>query len=136
MKILAAVDGSGFSKRGLEQAIALAKAVGGELTAVSVAGLVGQTDEMPPSIREKLLKEAEGVVAQSVEKAAAEGVKASGKVISDSTPAAGIVDMAEEIEADLIVIGAKGKSNLERFLTGSVASTVTAHAGCSVLVVK
>ena len=136
MKILAAVDGSGFSKRGLEQAIALAKAVGGELTAVSVAGLVGQTDEMPPSIREKLLKEAEGVVAQSVEKAAAEGVKASGKVISDSTPAAGIVDMAEEIEADLIVIGAKGKSNLERFLTGSVASTVTAQAGCSVLVVK
>lgn len=136
MKILAAVDGSGFSQKGLDQAIALAKAMGGEITAVSVAGLVGQTDEMPPNIREKLLEEAEKIVAASVDKIKKSGVAAAGKVISESTPAAGIVDLAEELAADLIVIGAKGKSNLERFLTGSVAQTVTAHAGCSVLVVK
>jgi len=34
------------------------------------------------------------------------------------------------------VVGHKGKSNLERFLVGSVAQQVVAHAGTSVLVVK
>ena len=136
MKILVAVDGSGFAKKGLEQAIRLAKADSGEIVVLSVAALVGQTDEMPPGMRDKLVREAEGLVAEGVKAAEKAGVKATSKVIQDATPAAGIVDCAEDIGADLVVIGAKGKSNLERFLTGSVAQTVTAHAGCSVLVVK
>lgn len=136
MKILVAVDGSRYAEKGLEQAIKLAKADAGELVVLSVAALVGQTDEMPPNMRDKLVEEAKGMTAKGLEEAGKAGVKATGKVIQDATPAAGIVDCAEEIGADLIVIGAKGKSNLERFLTGSVAQAVTAHAGCSVLVVK
>jgi nucleotide-binding universal stress UspA family protein len=136
MKILVAVDGSRYAEKGLEQAIKLAKADSGELVVLSVAALVGQTDEMPPGMRDKLVEEAKGMTAKGVEEAVKAGVKATGKVIQDATPAAGIVDYAEKIGADLVVIGAKGKSNLERFLTGSVAQTVTAHAGCSVLVIK
>ncbi len=136
MKILVAMDGSSFARKGLEQAIRLAKADSGELVVMSVAALVGQTDEMPPGMRDKLVDEAKTVAALGVGQAEKAGVKATSKVIQDATPAAGIVDGAADLGADLIVLGAKGKSNLERFLTGSVAQTVTAHAGCSVLVVK
>ncbi len=47
-----------------------------------------------------------------------------------------ICDAAEEIGADLIVLGAKGHSTINRILLGSVSDFVATHAKCSVLVVR
>lgn len=47
-----------------------------------------------------------------------------------------IVEAAKEIDADLIVLGAKGHSAVERILLGSVSDFVATHASCSVLVVR
>lgn len=47
-----------------------------------------------------------------------------------------IVNTAEEMEVDLIVVGAKGHSLLDRLLIGSVSESVAIHAPCSVLVVR
>ena len=47
-----------------------------------------------------------------------------------------ILRLAEEQNPDLIVMGSHGRSGLKKLLMGSVASHVTAHAPCSVLVVK
>ena len=47
-----------------------------------------------------------------------------------------IVVAAEETNADLIVIGSKGHTNLDRILLGSVSDYVTTHASGSVLVVR
>ncbi|QDV26471.1 universal stress protein [Aureliella helgolandensis] len=47
-----------------------------------------------------------------------------------------ILDQAAEIEADLIVVGAKGHSAIHRVLLGSVSDSVATHAKCSVLVVR
>ncbi|MEN2994902.1 MAG: universal stress protein, partial [Thermodesulfovibrio sp.] len=57
-------------------------------------------------------------------------------VILEGNPADVIVDYAKDNNIDLIVIGTKGKDATERTLFGSVSQKVTAHAGCSVLVVK
>ena len=51
-------------------------------------------------------------------------------------PASTILDMAAEGNFDLIVIGNKGRSAINRFLLGSVTSKVVHHAPCSVLLVK
>lgn len=51
-----------------------------------------------------------------------------------STAAAGIVDLAEELDVDLIVVGTHGRKGLRRFLFGSVADTVIREATCPVLV--
>ena len=51
-------------------------------------------------------------------------------------PAATIVDVAAAEGFDLVVIGHKGHSAIERFLLGSVATKVLHHAPCNVLVVK
>lgn len=50
-------------------------------------------------------------------------------------PAEGLLEIAEEQRADLIVIGRQGLSRIERFCMGSVSMNVLRHAACSVLVV-
>jgi nucleotide-binding universal stress UspA family protein len=50
-------------------------------------------------------------------------------------PAAAIVDFARNIQADHIVIGARGSSALRRYL-GSVSAQIVAEAPCTVTVVR
>jgi nucleotide-binding universal stress UspA family protein len=47
-----------------------------------------------------------------------------------------IVEYAETTKADLVVIGAKGHSQIDRILLGSTSDYVATHAPCSVLVVR
>jgi len=47
-----------------------------------------------------------------------------------------ILDVAEEVQADLIVMGTHGRTGLTRTLMGSVAEAVVPKANCPVLVVK
>lgn len=50
-------------------------------------------------------------------------------------PAATLVRVADDVGADLIVVGNKGAQGARRVL-GSVASGVVAHASCAVTIVK
>lgn len=47
-----------------------------------------------------------------------------------------ILETAEEMKADLIVMGSHGRRGLSRFLLGSVSSAVSENAGCSTLIVR
>jgi nucleotide-binding universal stress UspA family protein len=49
-------------------------------------------------------------------------------------PAEVILDFAEGVAADLIMIGHRGNLERKRFVLGSVAAEVVAHANCSVYV--
>jgi nucleotide-binding universal stress UspA family protein len=51
-------------------------------------------------------------------------------------PAEVLIAIAEEVGADLIVVGARGLSGLQRFMLGSVSSKLSHHAPMSVLVVR
>ncbi len=51
-------------------------------------------------------------------------------------PAEGILDLAEHLRADLIVVGSRGEGVGRRIIHGSVSTKVLHHARCSVLVVK
>ena len=50
--------------------------------------------------------------------------------------AEGILQSAEEVGCDLIVMGTNGRSGLSRLVMGSVAEHVLAKADCAVLVAK
>jgi nucleotide-binding universal stress UspA family protein len=50
-------------------------------------------------------------------------------------PADAIIELAEELDIDLIVVGNKGLSRARRFLLGSIPDKVSHHAPCSVLIV-
>lgn len=50
-------------------------------------------------------------------------------------PAAEILDVADEVDADLIVLGSRGLGAVERFLRGSVSTRVANHARTSTLII-
>jgi nucleotide-binding universal stress UspA family protein len=47
-----------------------------------------------------------------------------------------ILDLAEQSGTDLIVVGCKGKSAIQRFLLGSITNRIAGHAHCSVWAVR
>jgi len=55
---------------------------------------------------------------------------------TSSSIASAVVDYAERNAISLIVVGTKGRSGIKKLLLGSVASGVTQHARCPVMVVK
>ena len=48
----------------------------------------------------------------------------------------GILEVARKVDAEIIVMGRRGLSNLKGFVTGSVSHKVSQRAECSVLTVK
>jgi nucleotide-binding universal stress UspA family protein len=54
----------------------------------------------------------------------------------DGDPADAILKVAEEVGADLIVVGNKGMTGARRFLLGSVPNKVSHHAPCSVFIAR
>jgi nucleotide-binding universal stress UspA family protein len=63
-----------------------------------------------------------------------QGVTHVGHFIEDH-PASAILDVAREVEADLIVIGTRGLGRVERFLRGSVSASVANHARTSLMMI-
>ncbi|MEM9367760.1 MAG: universal stress protein [Planctomycetota bacterium] len=55
-------------------------------------------------------------------------------VVEDGDPGTRIVEKADELGVDLVVVGAKGHSAIDRILLGSVSDYVATHCNCSVLV--
>jgi nucleotide-binding universal stress UspA family protein len=141
-KILVPLDGSKYSTDAAKYAVDLAKMSGAEILCVhsivnppymdyTSAGLM-----IPRYLDEAKLK-AEGWFAEVRQMAVKEGVEMSTECILDVLSVAdSIVNFAEREKVDLIVMGTRGQGGLKRFLLGSVASGVVAHAHCSVLVVR
>ena len=54
----------------------------------------------------------------------------------DGDPADAILDVAEKVGADLIMVGNKGMTGARRFLLGSVPNKVSHHSPCSVIIAR
>lgn len=143
MKILLAVDGSDYSAEAVK---AVAERPWPEGTEVRV--LTAVEPVVPPATelwydaggsleraREEIQARAEQLTAGVVETLRGEGLTAEAAV-RDGEPRTAIMDEAKEWDADLIVLGSHGYTGLKRWLLGSVAQAVVAHAPCSVEVVR
>lgn len=62
------------------------------------------------------------------------GVRHQGHFVDDD-PASAILDVADSVGADLIVVGTRGLGRVERFLRGSVSARVANHARTSLMMV-
>jgi nucleotide-binding universal stress UspA family protein len=137
MKILVPVDSSEFAFKALEKAIEMAKQLGAQLTVMSVAAqFEGVAEEVPISYASRLKDEAKKTVNRGKQLVEQAGLTCQTVVEVGASPADNIVRYAEECKSDLIVMGHRGMTGLARFLVGSVASRVVAHAPCSVQVVR
>lgn len=139
-KILLPTDGSKYSQKAEKHAIFLAEKTGAEILALSVIEnnfSIGLPDDTVDEINQLLKEETKENLGKvnDLKDQLDDNVKIT-SLIKEGSPAAAILDVAEEENVDLIVIGSSGKSGFDRFLMGSVATKVVKSAKCSVLVVN
>ena len=99
--------------------------VSASVTAVGSAAL-GLTEIAEQLAREKM--------ARGVELARAAGLDADGR-IARGKPWRSICDVADELDAAVIVLGARGLSRVRSAVLGSVSAAVSVHAGRPTLVI-
>jgi len=98
------------------------------------AGYVPTTTEIETTARENAEKVLE-TTSQKIRSVVFDNVFISTEILFGS-PDSRIVETAEKIGADLIIVGSHGYNRWERLLLGSVSDSVVHHAPCSVLVVR
>ena len=139
MRLLLATDGSPHADLAAEVAIDLAQSTGSRLHLVAVGRTFPAAvyDEYAEARREDLRREAQEVLDAQVGKIEeAGGTVAIAHLKMNERRDEAIVHLAEDIDADLIVIGSRGFGGLRRALLGNVADSVVRHAHCPVLVVR
>jgi nucleotide-binding universal stress UspA family protein/GNAT superfamily N-acetyltransferase len=121
--IVVGADGSETSAKALAVALRLAAVLGAALHVVSAYGAL-----QAPS-------DAEAVLAAATRAVHAEGLEAVTHARRDD-PAEALIAVAEEQDADLLVVGSRDIRRASRFLLGSVPNKVSHHARWSVLIVR
>lgn len=135
-KILVAYDSSASAEKAFDFALELAKPFGASVSVLSVArppepATMVETDAVLESAIEHFAEHYRSLQARAKEF----GVKLTTKVLVGH-PAEQIVHAADEERADLIVMGHRGKSMIEKWLLGSVSKRVITYAPCAVMVVR
>jgi nucleotide-binding universal stress UspA family protein len=141
--IVVGTDGSETATQAVRQAVDLAGAVGAKVELVSAYAPVSEqrlSEErrQAPEDLQWAINPREDVDATL--EAAATVAREAGVEVDlyprQGDPADAILDVAEEQEADLIIVGNKGMTGAKRFLLGSVPNKVSHHAPCSVLIIR
>jgi nucleotide-binding universal stress UspA family protein len=147
-RILAAVDGTELAEEVLEAAIAISKRFDSEVHVIHaihegvLANLLKTDDEddgtvMGPDgpVAEVDDDDVESIVRRMQEHAALHGTEIAIHT-PEGAPGEEIVRTAEEVHADLVVLGAHEKSLVRRLLVGSVSGYVIENSPVSTLIVK
>jgi nucleotide-binding universal stress UspA family protein len=141
--IVVGTDGSDTANQAVRQAVDLARSVGAKLELVSAyepvpAQRLSEERRQAPEDLQWAINPREDVDAKL--EAAATIAREAGVTVDvyprQGDPADAILDIAEEREADLIIVGNKGMTGAKRFLLGSVPNKVSHHAPCSVLIIR
>src|SRR5215204_3745848 len=141
-RILLATDGSEEAELAALRAVDLADATHSELHVAHVGVVPIFLKSYPGTLgyERRLYEEIEEMSRELLRKESWR-VKAAGGTVAGSHLRMGqvaleIVALAEELQADLIVMGSRGLGGVRRALMGSVSDSVVRHAHCPVLVVR
>ena len=147
MKILLATDGTRYGEAAVEMLSKFNLIEGDEIKIISVVdlavplaidiygGYLPDTTDLEKRAREnasKIVDDASNKIRDIYHDMS---ISVTNDVLFGS-PDGRIVETAEEMGADLIVIGSHGYKQWERLLLGSVSDSVVHHAHCSVMVVR
>ncbi len=142
--IVVGTDGSPSALAAVRAAGDLARAAGVEsvhvVTAVhaySGADIKDMEAKLPPEFHDVISPHlrADDRITQAEDVLRPFGIRPVGHEL-DSGAADAILDVARAVDADLVVVGARGLSPIGRFFRGSVSTRVAHHSPCSVLIVE
>lgn len=135
--VLAAVDGTATSEDVVATSTALCQTLGAELHLVHVA-----EPTQDPEVRgamlstSRLIESSRGVLDANV---ALAGQRYAGRIVGHLAagyPTREVLQLASELQADLIVVGPHRKRAVERWLLGSISEQIVRKASCAVLVAR
>jgi len=141
--IVVGTDGSSTAAEAVRQATELASSLGAKVYLVSAyepvpEGRLRDERQQVPEDLQWMVNPREDV--EDTLKEGASSLEGSGVEVEtlarEGDPADAILDVAEEKNADLIVVGNKGMTGAKRFLLGSVPNKVSHHAPCSVMIIR
>jgi nucleotide-binding universal stress UspA family protein len=133
--IVVGIDGSTQARRAEEWAADLARALDAEVVAVHALGLIHHTEtgELVASDthREEIRGEFEGAWCAPLRDA---GVRFRAE-LREGNPVTALLDVADELDADLVVVGSRGAGGFPGLLLGSTSTQVAQHAHTPVAIV-
>lgn len=142
--VLAATDLSDPSLPAIAAGAAAAQRTGARLvvatalewTGFGASSFVGMMGTLPALPSVELQQQLRDATRSTLERAMEQvGAKGEARVL-DGSAAPAILTCAEELRAELVVVGTRGRTGLARLALGSVAESVIRNAGCSVLAVR
>jgi nucleotide-binding universal stress UspA family protein len=142
--ILLGTDGSAASEHAAALAVSLARTHGAKLTALYVVDPypylgIGETNPMGFQAYMAAAQQHAAQAHAKVEQLCSEvqpPVPLEAKLAEDVAAARGIVEMADQEHADLVVVGSHGRAGVARLVLGSVAAKVVAQSSVPVLVAR
>ena len=141
--ILVPVDESSISYAAVEQALSLAKELKSEVTVMSVISVdpFKGVDfyKVAPAITDYFMQAEENAQLRLKEMECLfirDGITVNTKVIRGVSASEGIIAIADEVNADLIVMGSHGHTGFKKMVLGSVAQTVLTQSHIPVLIIK
>ncbi len=142
--ILVPHDGSELSKRGLEKAVVLAKAVGATVSGFHVApdldssvrAYLPEAAYLPENFKEQASAAANDVLAEIKSVCAQAGVPCTTDFVVSEFIADAVLKAASDKGCDLIAMASHGRTGIARMMLGSETQKVLAHAGIPVLVMR
>ncbi len=142
-RILVGTDGSETAAEAVRQATELARATGAKLDIVSAyepvpaSRLREEGGEIPGDVAYAIgPKEDVNVILEAASVPAREAGVEVNTHAREGDPAGAILDLAEELDVSVIVVGNKGMTGARRFLLGSVPNNISHHAPCSVYIAR
>lgn len=134
-RILIGFDGSEGSENALNKAMMLIDA-DGELIILAIVPLPSDRNLLDQKSYEILRTRAHTLIAHVIQDLGSHEYTITGMVKEGEDIAAVIIDVANEMHCDLIVLGSKGSSTLGKYPIGSVANKVVQYAAKPVMVVR
>ncbi len=142
-KVLLATGGSEEAELATRAAIELAEGTGSELHVVYVEPLpdfMKKNDAGTPGydreLYEKIEEEGRETLRKLTWRVKVAGGTVTGSHLRMGAVAEEIVDLAGELEVDLIIVGSRGLRGIRRAIAGSVSESVFRHARCPVMAVR
>ena len=141
--LLVPTDGSPLSDYAVDQALALAKALGARVTLFTaiepfhvIAYVPEQVVELRSTYDEHARKAADQRLASAEAKSAAAGVVFASEVAKSEDPHEAIIATAREKGCDLIAMASHGRRGIKALVLGSVTAKVLTHSQVPVLVYR
>jgi nucleotide-binding universal stress UspA family protein len=134
-RIVVGVDGSPNGHRALEWAAGLAERLGAELVAVHALGLLERLDDGEPvpvqGHRDEVIERFERTWCAPLD----ESPVPSRRLARDGNPVSALLAVADEVGADLVVVGSRGVGDRPELLLGSTSTQVAQRSRRPVVVI-